>query len=229
MLTGLRSYKNEHTILPKYHYPSAGSLYPVQVYIEHYYYNPSMHTLTAIDNRQDHISLHSFIDLQLHFVSALEAITPLYEEYSMAFCELEVGYMIALIAARAKQLGYRITPLINPTQTHDLNLSPHDHYHITVKFSSTKTIKENPFVFAPHVAIKILIYIKPHAVDQLSAGLYQWRDNQLLYQENWQPQNENFDQLGANGAILSDAQCIIFFLEQRMPRLIISLANIHNA
>ena len=112
--------------LPKAYYPSAGSLYPVQIYITasascqnrdknqsqsektgssmangHYYYHPLENRLCLIQSLSEEESSISNADFSLHMVADLDAIDPIYGNGSEALCRLEAGYMIGLL----RQLG----------------------------------------------------------------------------------------------------------------------------
>jgi amino acid adenylation domain-containing protein len=113
---------------PKYRYPSAGGLYPVQsfLYIKPggvtgldggtYYYHPKTHSLLTIstDARLES-SVHAPINQQLFDRSAFSlflvgerrAIDPLYGSLSRDFCLLEAGYMgqLLFMAASSYEIG----------------------------------------------------------------------------------------------------------------------------
>lgn len=105
---GLRQHTFPEWPLPKYFYPSAGGLYPVQTYcsiapgaIEGveagcYYFNPVSHCLVrtapnSLEIPQTRSGLHFFL------VADLAAIAPLYGRHSEAFCHMEAGYMGQLL------------------------------------------------------------------------------------------------------------------------------------
>lgn len=114
---------------PKYRYPSAGSLYPVQVYLHVkanrverlpagiYYYHPVQHHLVALatDIELKRTIHDPFINrpifdkaaFSLFLIAQLNAIAPLYGEASRDFCLLEAGYMGQLLmeAAPTCQIG----------------------------------------------------------------------------------------------------------------------------
>ena len=99
--------------LPKYRYASAGSLYPVQVYVEVfsnidnippgvYYHNPDKHTLEYIVN----CSNYDHDEIRFHFIGRSSAIAPLYgKTLSSHLSTLETGYMIGLLQKEAAQMG----------------------------------------------------------------------------------------------------------------------------
>jgi hypothetical protein len=128
--------------LPKYRYASAGSLYPVQVYIEIttsinnidpglYYHNPDKHTLELVDicvnNENSNVGFH--------LIGRSSAIAPLYgKALGAEFCVLETGYMMGLLEEEALKLGLTFSKvshqkLIEPI----LDLDENDtHYYFTI-------------------------------------------------------------------------------------------------
>lgn len=115
LLSLLASINSDEQILPKYRYPSAGSLYSVQTYLEvginsigldpgYYYYHPTKHVLYFM---HDIISAtnNSF---KLYFVAKIDAIYPLYGELSKQFCFIESGYMLGLINNYLKDYNFRL-------------------------------------------------------------------------------------------------------------------------
>ncbi|MFN8500614.1 amino acid adenylation domain-containing protein [Kouleothrix sp.] len=114
--------------LPKYRYPSAGSLYPVQAYLYVkagrvaglsggvYYYHPAEHSLVLLDEhavfeRDIHHAANQPIFDQSAFaiflIGQLHAIEPIYGPLARDFCMLEAGAITQLLmtAAPASQLG----------------------------------------------------------------------------------------------------------------------------
>ncbi len=102
----------------KYRYPSAGSLYPVQAYIQvkpgkiegleagTYYHHPLRHRLIRLSGYAgERESAHAPFNrpvyrqsaLTLHLVARYSAIAPLYARWTRAFCLLESGYMCQLL------------------------------------------------------------------------------------------------------------------------------------
>jgi amino acid adenylation domain-containing protein len=107
---------------PKYRYGSAGSLYPVQVYLYvkpgrvegfapgAYYYHPGQHSLVLLSDSADlDRSMHAppnraLFDesaFTLLLVGQLDAITPMYGEESLRFALLEAGAMTQLLELSA--------------------------------------------------------------------------------------------------------------------------------
>jgi pyochelin synthetase len=112
---------------PKYLYPSGGGLYGVQLYVHVkrgrvedtpggvYYYHPVRHQLVtlAADAKIDREIHVPFINqpifdeaaLSLFFVAQLDAIGPLYGDYSVHNATLEAGIMSQVLDAAAPPLG----------------------------------------------------------------------------------------------------------------------------
>src|SRR5437667_3161835 len=99
---------------PKYLYPSAGSIYPVQTYLAIqpdgveglaagiYYYNPELHQLTLLTQgacleRGIHATVNQSIFDQsafsLFLIGDLSSISAQYGGAARDFCLLEAGYM----------------------------------------------------------------------------------------------------------------------------------------
>lgn len=116
----------------KYRYPSAGGLYPVQVYLYvrpgcvagldggAYYHHPKSHRLLRLssDARLDS-RIHAPVNRALFDGSAfsvfligeLSAIAPLYGTLSRDLCLLEAGYMGQLLVTAAAPLGIGLCPI----------------------------------------------------------------------------------------------------------------------
>lgn len=117
--------------LPKYQYPSAGSLYPVQafLYIKSnsvqglesglYYYHPSEHSLvlisevSQIDNSVygENQLVFQKSSFSLFLVGQLNAITPIYGELAKDFCLLEAGYIGQLLMSVALESRIGLCPI----------------------------------------------------------------------------------------------------------------------
>jgi SagB-type dehydrogenase family enzyme len=129
LLAMLRSVSIEGAPLPKYAYPSAGSLYPVQTYLwagegcvagldrGWHYYHPARHDLVAIDGPAvDEIggsngALIRDSAFTLFMVASARAMTELYSDRARDFSMLEAGYMGQLLMTRAPALGIGLCPL----------------------------------------------------------------------------------------------------------------------
>jgi amino acid adenylation domain-containing protein len=118
LLSGLAAVEPEGAPLPRYHYPSAGSLYPVQTYLHvsegrvaglpggTYYHHPGRHELVPLRTgarigREAHAPNNREIFDQAAFclflVGRLPAIEPLYGDAARSFCLIEAGCMLQLL------------------------------------------------------------------------------------------------------------------------------------
>lgn len=119
------------TILPKYRYPSGGSLYPVQTYVYikpgrvegaaagFYYYDPPQNSLRKVADEQMDGAAHASWNVDMFeqaafvlvFVGKLAAIEPLYGAMARDFCAIEAGYMGQLLMDQAHSSGLGVCPL----------------------------------------------------------------------------------------------------------------------
>ncbi|MBD2612452.1 amino acid adenylation domain-containing protein [Nostoc punctiforme FACHB-252] len=128
--------------LPKYRYPSAGSLYPVQAYLfikpnsietlpgGIYYYHPSHHNLILIHNTNEIDSsiyrenqvLFQQSAFAIYLIGKLSAIAPMYGELARDFCLLEAGHIGQLLMNSAPTQEIGLCPLgyLEFTQIQDL-------------------------------------------------------------------------------------------------------------
>ncbi|CAF3951285.1 unnamed protein product, partial [Adineta steineri] len=139
--------------LPKYRYASAGSLYPVQVYVELptsidnilpgvYYHNPDEHTLELIST---HIN-NEMMNIRLHLVGQSSTTAPLYgKRLGSQFCMLETGYVMGLLEKEGSRLGLKFSKNIhNESITGDtLNIEKNDTYCCFEISSSEQHISNN--------------------------------------------------------------------------------------
>ncbi len=121
--------------LPKYRYPSAGNLYPVQTYLYIkpnrvngvdagiYYYHPAEHSLLSI-HPEPVIIGSSYSEygganqpifeqsaFSLFLVADLNAISPLYGEWARDFCMIETGYIGQLLMSIAPNYRIGLCPI----------------------------------------------------------------------------------------------------------------------
>ncbi|WP_099071360.1 non-ribosomal peptide synthetase [Nostoc linckia] len=128
--------------LPKYRYPSAGSLYPVQTYLfikpnsietlpgGIYYYHPSDHNLILLHNTNEIDSsiyrenqvLFEQSAFAIYLIGKLSAIAPMYGELARDFCLLEAGHIGQLLMNSAPTQEIGLCPLgyLEFTQIQDL-------------------------------------------------------------------------------------------------------------
>ncbi|MCB0211209.1 MAG: amino acid adenylation domain-containing protein, partial [Anaerolineae bacterium] len=117
--------------LPKYRYPSAGSLYPVQTYLYlkpnqidgigggFYYYHPAHHHLVLLDDKtplegkyyDQNQPIFESAAFALFQIGHLDAIEPMYGDRSRDFCLLEAGYMGQLLMEEAPAHEIGLCPI----------------------------------------------------------------------------------------------------------------------
>ncbi|PXA16169.1 hypothetical protein DD866_13915, partial [Staphylococcus pseudintermedius] len=102
LLAVCAAFRSPQRALPKYRYPSASSLYAVQVYLGlpaamgeyaagYYYYHPLEQHLYQAEASGEHTG--PYLDLVVRW----ETITALYAERAFALAQIEVGHMLALL------------------------------------------------------------------------------------------------------------------------------------
>lgn len=131
-LSCLMQIEQENSIWPKYRYPSASSLYPVQTYLYVkpdrvegisagvYYYHPAEHALIllstgAIIDKQvpgePNQRIFESSAFSIFLVGDLSAIEPLYPEQARDFCLLEAGCMLQLMMTTAPDHELGLCPI----------------------------------------------------------------------------------------------------------------------
>ncbi|MDI4656771.1 non-ribosomal peptide synthetase [Xanthobacter autotrophicus] len=131
LLGALQELPMEGAPLPKFRYPSAGSLYPVQAYVVvkpgrvaglssgAYYYDPSSHRLVAVGPGAEMTPLYPGPNRPLVEASAFSivlvgrraAVEPMYGPLWRDFCLLEAGYMGQLLSSAAPEQKLGLCPL----------------------------------------------------------------------------------------------------------------------
>jgi amino acid adenylation domain-containing protein len=132
MLACLAEAAREDEPLPKLRYPSAGSLYPVQVYLHvkpdrvdglpggTHFYDRESHQLVQLAPgvelaRDAHTPVNRPIfdeaAFSLFFVARDAAIAPIYGERARDFCLIEAGYMGQLVMQAAIERGIGLCPI----------------------------------------------------------------------------------------------------------------------
>ncbi|MDB4948134.1 MAG: amino acid adenylation protein, partial [Gemmatimonadetes bacterium] len=117
----LRQARLAESPLPKYRYPSARTLYPVQAYVAvpspvgrigagTYYYDPRAHRLVRVAPPFPGDLQPGLDEPAVFLVARLAAIAPIYRGLSPDFCLIEAGYMQALLTAAAAAQGLALTP-----------------------------------------------------------------------------------------------------------------------
>lgn len=118
--------------LPRYRYPSAGGLYPVQTYLYvHddrveglsqglYYHHPDSHQLSLLApgpqlaaEAHDAVNRPAFTSaaFSILLVGRRAAIEPLYGALARDFCLLEAGYLAQLLVDAAGEVGLGLCPI----------------------------------------------------------------------------------------------------------------------
>jgi SagB-type dehydrogenase family enzyme len=131
LLAALRPLPDDGSPLPKYRYPSAGSLYPVQAYVYvkpgrvegllagGYYYHPRLHRLIQLSADLLAADVHGPRNrpifersaFSLFLVGQLTAIAPLYGQLAREFCLLEAGAISQLLMSVAPAEGLGLCPI----------------------------------------------------------------------------------------------------------------------
>ena len=104
--------------VPKYRYPSAGTLYPVQAYVMlragtdaiaagSYYYDPQGHELVALSPQVPQAPDGSTPPMLLMLAAQRSAIEPIYGTETEPFSLLEAGYMTEAMRGEADGLSLR--------------------------------------------------------------------------------------------------------------------------
>ena len=104
--------------VPKYSYPSAGTLYPVQTYVilrwalgalqaGSYYHDPDAHALVRVSDDIPVAPDGTDTGALLILVAQLMAIEPIYGARASDFCMLEAGYMREALETAADGLILR--------------------------------------------------------------------------------------------------------------------------
>jgi amino acid adenylation domain-containing protein len=130
-LSCLQQMKLDGYPLPKYRYPSAGSLYPVQTYLfikpnrvegleaGIYYYHPADHRLVLLSNTSaiessvygDNQPIFEQSAFSLFLIGKLNAIAPMYGELAKDFCLLEAGHIGQLLMSSAPKNQIGLCPI----------------------------------------------------------------------------------------------------------------------
>ncbi|MGD1897769.1 MAG: amino acid adenylation domain-containing protein [Phormidesmis sp.] len=135
-LSALSGHTLHDSPIPKYRYASAGSLYPIQTYIQikesrienlppgWYYYHPTQHRLVTLSVKDKESALDVNRDLygpnqQLHrdsafsifLVANMDAIAPIYGDKARDFCLIETGYIGQLLMEQAADFDLGLCPI----------------------------------------------------------------------------------------------------------------------
>lgn len=131
LLSHLASVKLDESPLPKYLYPSAGSLYPVQCYVYVkpnritgleggvYYHHPRKNSLVQMAKTNDigeqifagNTDVYAEAAFAIFLISDLSAIEPLYAHFSERFSILEAGHIGQVLMESSTRHGIGLCPI----------------------------------------------------------------------------------------------------------------------
>ncbi|CAF0731748.1 unnamed protein product [Adineta steineri] len=209
--------------LPKYRYGSAGTLYPVQVYVELprsidnilpgiYYHNPDEHTLELISTQIN----NEIMNIRLHLVGRSSAIAPLYGiVLGSLFCMLETGYVMGLLEKEGLILGLSFSKNSHSDSiTRDiLNIDEND-THCCFKISSYEQNNANN---VENENYQCVIYLK-----SVNNNKDQWftynKENDTVTSLDVEDETTReeiplfFEDHDGARIIFHDCQCAIFFI-----------------
>jgi amino acid adenylation domain-containing protein len=133
LLDCLEEMKPDDWPLPKHLYPSAGSLYPVQTYLQVkpggveglaeaiYYYDPSLHRLVELESPgriaasvhvEHNRAMYEQAAFSIFLIAQMDAIVPVYgKELAGPFCMLEAGYIGQALMTGAQESGLGLCPI----------------------------------------------------------------------------------------------------------------------
>lgn len=202
--------------LPKYRFPSAGSLYPVQTYVSipknlindveggTYYFDPQENLLIKISSYEGEEK-----EIRLYFVAKSSAIEPLYGILSNDFCLLEAGYMSRLIHDSCKAMGLNFkTMQANTFNSSAINL----HLDEGDKIISCLQIATNKEAFEFDKRITFYLYVKKGSITHVEQGLYSFDifdpalENPLKMELEVSPIPQD------TYSIFEEAGCALFFI-----------------
>jgi amino acid adenylation domain-containing protein len=232
LLGNLQAYREKGLLFPKYLYPSAGALYPIQTYLSiatdeinglglgFYYYHPYQHCLIKIDTQEILVDHTDKAPIKLHFATKIDAIKPIYGNRALEFSEIEFGYLSSLLKYKSHQVGIELVKTSLLTEPHQtLKLNDTDVYFNSfavadVGISNKKllAIKQiSPTALEKNKHVHIYVYIKPSRIIGVKGGLYEWNKQKLVYIADCHPRTPGFGQSGGNGNLIADAAAIISF------------------
>lgn len=232
-LSALSQCKVQENPFPRYLYPSAGGLYPVQTYLffnkeqdssQLYYYNPESHTLQKILYKGNiHLSNEQNNGyLALYFIGKMSAIGPLYGEESKNFCFLEAGYMLGTFCPSLTSHSWNYFVENDFTEKNELSkmlgLEKEDLIlsrilvgkgsKLANMITSQTTLEED--------CIDIYFYIKADKIRGLRQGLYYFNkvEKKLsMISEIFRISEKDY--IGGNRSIFQNSSFSVFFMEKK--------------
>jgi len=208
--------------LPKYLYPSAGSLYPVRVYLQVapgaiadvepglYYYHPVNHALV----KETKVTLSPLsVGLELLLVGQLPAIAPMYGELARDFCFLEAGYISEVLreAAVGENLSLLPKSIENLEVSNNLGLDEQhcllEHFVIVPKSNTVESKLDEIDL------LQVYLYLKPKRVKDAEGGWYRYHpDSQTWTNIALRTSIESSIYMG-NQAIFAEASFSLLLVE----------------
>ncbi|WP_429378152.1 amino acid adenylation domain-containing protein [Pseudomonas frederiksbergensis] len=152
LLSGLARNRLENKEPAKYYYPSAGSLYPVQVYMYipasfldgipagYYRYERSSHQLHCFSEEVNSATS----SLEFYLIGNLAAIEPMYGAAGRGFCHLEAGHMLELLGRLALAQGLMLSVCEAPENGDLSDLLRLDDRHVLCKKVQVQTADAMP-------------------------------------------------------------------------------------
>lgn len=219
-LYALSAVSSDQNGLPKYRYPSAGTLYPVQIYVRinsdalmpleqgEYYYDRRNHQLIKVN---EFTSQKNDAALEIFMVKSNNAIEPIYGAASDFLSVLECGYIEGLLQRITFKDGTdELCTLTHQRSELDgtlhASLQPDQQVVNQLTFNAKLS---GDTASLPH---NFYLYIKSGEVTAMSAGWYQLDNNQLVTLP-W-PQLTDIDALDDNAAIWNNAAFALFFVSE---------------
>jgi hypothetical protein len=209
---------SEH-FLPKYLYASAGSAYPVKLYLHVgkqtgdlgpgiYFYHAVEHALYLIQSQVDKDVCGE--GMSIIAVDHSQLIEPLYGSRSMAFSAYEHGAIDYLLSQAALNMGWRLenAHTVNETAISALlRLKETDRVLLVSKINEHDVKPENAPA-QPEPSLGVYVYIQKNSV--LKPGLYSVDKGSINPCNLLSPYPLCLDHQGDNADVLADAAAVIF-------------------
>ncbi|MCL5071578.1 MAG: phosphopantetheine-binding protein [Actinobacteria bacterium] len=175
-----------------------------------YYYNSNDHTICRVSDFCCNGANGN--ELTFHFLSKLDAIKPLYEKWAKEFCELESGYMAALVNRMSRKLEVEITKkVLNVDFVSLLGCGSDSLYHFSFEVNFAQKNKGQLILNDSSNNVEIYVYVKSDRVSKLSRGIYKLINGELTYVDVWHTNDESLHQDGLTEAILNDSALVVIF------------------
>lgn len=210
-----------------YLYPSAGSLYPVQVYLKnnctalpikkgYHYYHPLERKLYLIKSLETETPSEK---IELFFVMKLSAMLPLYADLTKRFCFLEIGHMLACAGLPLDDTPNIKSHLIDDrTEMNDfsslLQKDPNYRSLFTVSLTFNKYTSEANQIDKCLANISCILFVKPkdYVDNNGAAGWFEYTQDKGFIPLNINLNLTIADFFGNNQIIYHESHFIFFFL-----------------